>query len=556
MSSRIIPADHAGRDHSSRKSERSLSQLPVRLQSTVNETILQLGVSLRLLSQATKTFQGELEGLLDKCKDISNATLENLLKTEFNMNELWQKVFARKWRPSRKNKRVLCENILQNCMIYLRSERVGKPNPGNLLKTFGSLIALDLFEFAPVVNVIVFFYMGEVTAGWILFGCIIFERLFQVLTSMTLESPSLSSVLASLVGVKTFLTSYYIACHGLAVKVEGLKVYLETARIVQKGINAIFLLTPQAMLNAYLVFSKVNNVKGITTVMRIQIFVVFLLCFSTGASLTNLIQENDRNSAMKGYYKSMTQILLKDNDQFVATLLKGGWNVCHAVMVTCALGALIAKASPLMWGSVLIGFLLLVNGMRFVVNKGEMRFYLSMGSSWIACFASIILSTILYPFGVGLMPLSVFRWHCYLGPAVFGFGWISSFLISSITLLYLSSDVFLWVFFTIMIIIYIALVLIYFSYLKPEARETFYWSKQNWKDILRTDWWDNPHYESDWWNDIHLVGDKDANYAAMVMRFLSSDLPWDKLISWLKDNKNAFKNNPPTWLSKEWLTLI
>ena len=138
MSSRVIPAGNPGRDHSSRKSERSLSQLPVRRQSTVNETILQLGISLRLLSQATKTFQGELEVLLDKCKDISNAALEKLFETEFNMNELWQKVFARKWRPTRKNKRVLCENILQNCMIYLRSEYIGKPEENieaNLKKT-------------------------------------------------------------------------------------------------------------------------------------------------------------------------------------------------------------------------------------------------------------------------------------------------------------------------------------------------------------------------------------------------------------------------------------
>eukprot|EP00948_MAST-09A_sp_MAST-9A-sp1_P001247 g1247.t1 len=411
MSSRIIPADHVGRDQSSQKSERSLSQRPVRLQSTVNEKILELGVSLRLLSEATKNFQGELEGLLDKYKDISNAALEKLFETEFNMNELWQKVFATKWRPTRKNKRVLCENILQNCMIYLRSEYVGKPDRGNVLKTFGSLIVLDLFEFAPVVNVIVFFYVGEVTAGWILLGCIIFERMLQVIATIALESLSLSSVLASLVGVKTFLTSYYVACHGLHAKVEGSKVNLAVARMFQKGVNGIFASTPQTILNAYMIFSRLKTGGAITGTMRTQIFVVLAVCFSMGASLTNLIQEADRNFAKRGYYKSMTQILLKENGQFSAALLK-------------------------------------------------------------------------------------------------------------------------------------------------EARETFYWSKQNWKDILRTEWWDNPLYESSEWNDIHLIGDKGANYAAMILKFVSGDLPWDKLVSWLNDNKDAFRDNPPTWLSKEWLTLI
>ena len=192
-----------------------------------------------------------------------------------------------------------------------------------------------------------FFYWNEAAAGWILLGCIIFERLFQVLATVTLESLSLSSVLVSLAGVKTFLTSYYVACYGLHAKVEGSKVYLGTARVFQKAISGIFGFTPQAMLNAYLVFSKLKTGEAITSTMRTQIFVVLALCFSAGASLTNLVQESDRQHVKRGYYKSMTQTLLKDNDQFVATLLKGGWNICHHMMVTCALGALFAKTPPL-----------------------------------------------------------------------------------------------------------------------------------------------------------------------------------------------------------------
>merc|ERR1711871_846463 len=116
----------------------------------------------------------------------------------------------------------------------------------------------------------------------------------------------------------------------------------------------------------------------------------FVICFSVGVSLTNLLQESNRNYAKKGYYKSMTQILLQENDHFSATLLKSGWNICHIMMVTCALGALFAKASPLVWGSILIGFFLLLNVMRFVVNKGEMRFFLSSVSSWTALLGSIV----------------------------------------------------------------------------------------------------------------------------------------------------------------------
>eukprot|EP00948_MAST-09A_sp_MAST-9A-sp1_P000699 g699.t1 len=516
MSSRVIPADNAGRDQSSRKSRRSLPQLPVRSQSTVNETILQIGLSLRQLSETTKVFQGELEGFLEKCKGISFTTLESLFETDFHVNDLWEKVFRTKWRPTRQNKRVLCENILQNCMIYIRSERIGKVDGKNVLKTFGSLVVLDLFEFAAVANIIIFFYMGEVMAGWILLVCLIVERVFQVIGSMATESFSLSSALASLLGVKKFLTSYHIACFGFHGNIEGMKMNLIAARMFQKGVNLIFATTPQAILNAYMVFSKLKTGKPITTMMRIQIFVILTLCFVAGMNLTNLNHESDQFQSLKGYYKSMTQILSKDDDQFVAALLKGGWNICHNMLVSCALGALFAKASPLVWVSIMITYFVLLNILRYAVNKGELRVFIRMDSSWTASLGSMLIPAVLYTFGVGLMPVSILRWHCILGPAVYGFGWMSSFLVSSITLLYLSSDIFLRIFFAILVIIYIALVFAYFSYLKPEARETFYWSEQNWKDILRTEWWENPHYESDGWKDIHLIGDKGANYARMV----------------------------------------
>ena len=162
----------------------------------------------------------------------------------------------------------------------------------------------------------------------------------------------------------------------------------------------------------------------------------------------------------------------------------------------------------------------------------------------------------MYVFAVGLMPLSVLRWHCVLGPTVYGVGWISSFLISSISLIYLSSDLFLRIFFGVLIGMYLVIVLSYLRYLKPEARTTFFWSKETWKDILSTEWWNNPHYESDGWKDINLIGNKGANYARMIHDFLSTDLPWEKLVSWLKEKKTTFKHNPPTWLLEEWLKLI
>eukprot|EP00941_MAST-03F_sp_MAST-3F-sp1_P004157 g4157.t1 len=72
---------------------------------------------------------------------------------------------------------------------------------------------------------------------------------------------------------------------------------------------------------------------------------------------------------------------------------------------------------------------------------------------------------------------------------------------------------------------------------------------------LRNEFWEST-YESDVWEDIHLVGDKDAHYAGMIAQYLETDLPWDKLTAWLKENRTRFRNTPPSWLTIEWLDLL
>ena len=154
------------------------------------------------------------------------------------------------------------------------------------------------------------------------------------------------------------------------------------------------------------------------------------------------------------------------------------------------------------------------------------------------------------------MPLSVLRWHQLLGPTLFGVGWISSFLISSVSVLYLSTNLIFWVFFGCLSFFYVLAVCVYFYSLQPGAWKTFVWSSENWKDKLGNEWWVNPTYDSNEWKDIHLLGDKDAHYAAMIMQYLETDLPWDKLTAWLQEKKTTFRNDPPTWLTVEWLNLL
>eukprot|EP00948_MAST-09A_sp_MAST-9A-sp1_P001288 g1288.t1 len=342
---------------------------------------------------------------------------------------------------------------------------------------------------------------------------------------------------------------------GLLTRVDGSKIDLFTSRLFHKGANGVFVSTAQVILNSYMLFSKVSKESEFDTQIQIQIFFIMAVSFSCGFSLTNLVQEHQRQQSRKGFYKSMTQIHPPDSDDFGIVIAKTCWNIFHFMMVTCGLGALIAKAPLALWISLVVGFLIVLNILRCIINEGEMRFYKRMDLSNFATATFTIMFMIISALGVGLMPLSILRWHNVLSPIVFGVGWISSFLISSVSVLYFSSNVNLWVAFGCLSLLYVLTVYVYFRMLKPGAWKTFIWSNKNWRGKLRSEWWKST-YESIMWEDIHLIGDRDAHYAGMILCYLETDLPWKKLTAWLKERKTIFRDTPPTWLTAEWLVSL
>eukprot|EP00948_MAST-09A_sp_MAST-9A-sp1_P004106 g4106.t1 len=552
---KVAPKTNAGRKLSSPGILGLGPQMPVRSSSRKSKRLLQSGVFNRQLSEQTKTLQSLMTEILDNCTTIAHADLTKFHKSKVNLNKLWQTTYGNPWNPTEENLKILSENFLQTCMVYIREESIGRPDPQKVMRRFAFSVVTDICEFLSLVNIGLCFHWKEVSAGWILSGCVILERILQTIVCLALERKSFTSVVASLLGVKTFLTSYFISCVGLLTKVEGSKIDIFTIRLLHKAISCIFVSVPQLVLNAYMLFSKINKESDINIEMQLQFFFILAVSFSCGVSLTNLVQEHQRMHSDRGYYKSMTQIHPLDGDDVSLVLVKTCWNIFHFMMVTCGLGALIAKVPSLVWVSLVIGFFFLLNILRCIINKGEMRFYKRMNLSMVGTATLTMMSMILYVLGVGLMPLSVLRFHQLLGPTVFGIGWISSFFISSVSVLYLSSNLILWTAFGCLLFFYVFAVCVYFHLLKPGAWKTFVWSNENWKDKLGNEWWENT-YDSEEWEDIHLLGDKDAHYAAMIMHYLETDLPWDKLTAWLQEKKTTFRNDPPTWLTVEWLNLL
>eukprot|EP00948_MAST-09A_sp_MAST-9A-sp1_P000058 g58.t1 len=552
---KVAPKGHGGRKMSSAGMLGLGPQTPIRSSTKVSALLLQHSISNRLLVEELKTLHNHFNEILESCTPSAQVDLAKFLESKVNLNKIWLKTYGIPWNPTEENLKILSENFLQCGMLHIRAESIGRPNPQKVMRRFAVSVITDICEFLALVNIGLCFHWNEISAGWILSACVILERVLQTTACLAMEGKSFTSIITSLLGVKTFLTSYFISCEGLLGKVEGSKLDLFQTRIIHKGINGLFVSTPQVVLNSYMIFSKLKKESDINTEMQIQVFFILAVSLSFGISQTNLVQEHQRQKCEIGFYKSMTQIHPVDGDDFGIVITKTLWNVLHFIMVTFGLGALIAKAPVALWISLVAGFFIVLFIIRCIINQVEFRFYKRTNLSK---FGTAILSLhfiILAILGVGLMPLSFMRWHNILGPTVFAVGWISSFLMSCVSVLYLSSNVILWATFGCLSFVYVVVVYVYFQLLKPGAWKTFIWSDENWKDKLRNEWWTST-YKSGIWEDIHLIGDKDAHYAGMVLYYSETDLPWDKLTAWLKEKKTTFRNTPPTWLSIEWLNLL
>eukprot|EP00948_MAST-09A_sp_MAST-9A-sp1_P000261 g261.t1 len=253
---KVAPKTNAGRKLSSAGTLGLGPQMPIRSLSVPSERLLQSGISKRLLSKETKILQSLMNEILDNCTTTAHPDLTKFLKSKVNLNKLWQFTYGSPWNPTEDNLKILSDNFLQTCMIHIREESIGRPDPQKVMRRFAFSVVTDICEFLSLVNIGLYFHSNEVSAGWILSGCVILERIIQTIVCLALERKSFTSFVASLLGVKTFLTSYFVSCLGLLTKVEGSKIDVFTTRILHKGMNTVFVSTPQVVLNAYMLFSK------------------------------------------------------------------------------------------------------------------------------------------------------------------------------------------------------------------------------------------------------------------------------------------------------------
>eukprot|EP00948_MAST-09A_sp_MAST-9A-sp1_P000841 g841.t1 len=120
-----------------------------------------------------------------------------------------------------------------------------------------------------------------------------------------------------------------------------------------------------------------------------------------------------------------------------------------------------------------------------------------------------------------------------------------------VSLIVYTTDPSMKILFIILSITYILNVIIFLANI-DENIFTFLFSTVNWKQTLRDELWDIPHHDSGHWGIPELLGDHDANHAAHIAKYLTCDLPWDKITAWLLRKKDAFRESPPLWMTPEW----
>eukprot|EP00948_MAST-09A_sp_MAST-9A-sp1_P001684 g1684.t1 len=163
---------------------------------------------------------------------------------------------------------------------------------------------------------------------------------------------------------------------------------------------------------------------------------------------------------------------------------------------------------------------------------------------------------LLYGVGASLMPLSLFRYHCVLGPTAYGFAWLASLIASIVSVFVLMKDVYVLGFFGGVCFLYVIVFGVFLALLRKNTWHTFFFSTVSWKETLEKEFLKDRFAGSMLWNERMLLGDEDANYAALIAMYCDRDLPWGKLEEWLQRKKVAFGRSPPVWMSTKWISLI
>lgn len=527
----------------------------------------ELRLECTALAKIQNYFQVQVENALKQ----SDSQIPEFLRSVKCFSQLGRDIYGFRWSSSsfreeeeaygRESDRA---KLLRHCLsaaMQLVREQLDKERRKSESGFVAMTVFLRFLSDILCLLITVFLFLDNKTwEAWTFVGVTIAGRLFHVGTVAFLQKGSCTAYLTALGGITTLVDAYRMASPegDYGAPIGELDFGLVAA--LRNGGTIFIQYTPQVILTMYLIVTTIEDKQQFGGLLWIQILAIASCTASFALCATNFNNDYMARKLSDNKYHSMVRYIPPESKPVhrkAMYLASGLWYTIHYLVVCIGVGTLFSRTPAIAALSFIGGFILVVNLLRLIVNKGELRYFRRVKPTLFNTILSILGPIFVFSIGVATVPLSLFRLHGALGPTVYGFVWLSSFAISSGVVFLLVKDVTLLAFYGILCFLYITAVVTFLSLCREKDDwKTFVFSTRNWKSCLRGELWENVEFGSSNWDNEVLLGDEDAHYAGLVKCYLASDLPWDKLAVWLQNKKSQFLSDPPMWLSEEWLLLI
>eukprot|EP00948_MAST-09A_sp_MAST-9A-sp1_P000909 g909.t1 len=487
------------------------------------------------------------------------------------MNELGRFVYGFRWRSSSfhsddeeaqgspEERALLLSTCLRAAMqIAVERDREKRCEAKSSSVAFSACLHF-VAEVTSIVTTVFLFWEKQTWQAWTFVSIWIATRLFQFGTLIFLQKSKWTDFLGALLGITVITDAYRVLRQKTNYDRPPGKMGLGIVAAIRIYGTAIIQFIPQNILNISIIIRMLERREKMGGLFWVQLISVGSSVLSFGLSLSKYDTDFMKKHEKRKIYLSMCTYMPLDSKQGereAIVVLKTLWYMMHILCVSTGVGTLIGLAPVRVSMSIIGGFLLVVNVLRAIVNKGELRFYKRLKPTLVNNFISVFGALFLYCVGGSIMPLSIIRLHGALGPSVYGFVWVVSFSMSVGVVYWYARNVAFLVLFGVLCALYIVTVMMFLSVCRGKTWKTFFFSTENWKDVLRGELWEDWNFGSLYWRNEFLLNDEDAHYAGLVSQYLDSDLPWDKLKVWLMSKKNNFLFDPPLWLTEKWLSLV
>lgn len=458
---------------------------------------------------------------------------------------------------TKRNEEILI-NVLKSAMMYIQE----KKNQENEIAEYQQFYFVTFFEvndeLTDVVTVVFYFLEGNKWGGFFMLSIIAFCRFVQFLLCFYFRERGIRTYIEAIFGLKTFFDTRNMIKQGRDAYSHGSDVKIRTVKMCRRLINIMLQTFPQTVLNTYLLLTNIRD----SRVQGTGLLWVQLLSIGSSAVAVGIVLANFAFNFHKRHVEENRQVSTSNHipsSKYLQQLVRicmGLWYTMHYIIVSIGLGVLILYAPFYISISTFIGYMIVFNLIRAIIYKGHLQSYFRTTSSYISILVSCSVVIFVFPIITFIMPKSTMRLQNIAGPSCFAFGWISSFLICALSVFILIKNIFIRSFFALVCILYLLVVIVFFLSIKTGTWKTFLWSTVNWSDTLRDEIWYQWNQGSQYWNIESLNGDENAHYAGLIARYNVNDLPWDKLKEWLMTQKSTFLNQPPLWLSTEWISCI